>query len=101
MTTVREAAKRWIDADDAMSQASSTAEKFALLVKCGDAKSALRKALEADTVEVPRMPSKTLLAAMVEANAEHEDLVQLDGLRRSERVYRALIAAASQPETGK
>ena len=58
---------------------------------------ALRVALEAaNTVEVPVEPPQAVLAAIVEANAEHDVLYPIDDVRRSERIYRAMIAAAQE-----
>lgn len=45
------------------------------------------------SVSVPREPTQAILWAMAEANVSHEKEYPKDGLRRSERIYRAMLAA--------
>jgi len=44
-------------------------------------------------VSVPEEPTEEMLAAMIEANENHETAYSIDGVRRSVRIYRAMLAA--------
>jgi hypothetical protein len=51
-----------------------------------------------DWVLVPREPTTDIRYAILEANHEHETEYPLDGVKRSLRIYRAMIAAAPQEQ---
>lgn len=59
---------------------------------------ALHTALAEDTVCVPRKLSAWIRSAIIEAYADHEQYYSTDGILRADRIWSAIIAAATRKE---
>jgi hypothetical protein len=54
---------------------------------------------EMETRVVPVEPTENMLAAIVAANCSHDTAYPVDGMRRSIRIYRAMLAASQPAQT--
>lgn len=67
-----------------------------LHIALNDAEAALRAARPEETVCVPVELNSRIRLAIIEANAAHERHHEVDGVLRSDRIWRSIVAAAAK-----